>query len=128
MRAPKLICILASLLILLSSCGSAYIVTDRDNDIYINGVKKGSEKVEITRSGTPTGVDVEIKQDNEVVNSMRLKRKLTLNTVVYTFAFSVFGFFGAWQYPKSTYIKGEKKKKDGESIWAKPPKEKSIWE
>lgn len=87
---------------------------------------RGSEKVEITRSGFPTGTNVEIKKDNKVIASNRLKRKFTLNTIAYSIIFYIPGFLFSWQYPKSTYIKGENK--SNESIWSKPPDEKSIWE
>ena len=117
-----------SLLIFTTSCGVSYIVTDADNDIYVNGVKMGTEKVEITRTGVPKGANVDIKLNNKIVNSKRLKREFTLTTAALTLVYWSGLLFG-WQYPKSTYIKGKVKKHDSEeSIWAKPPEEKSIWQ
>ncbi len=110
---------------LCSSCGTAYIITDKGNDIYLDGVKKGTEKVEITRNGYPKGLDIDIKKDNKIVNSERLKRGFTSNTAICILFFGIVGALFAWQYPESTYVKG--KKKAEESIWSKTPKEKGIW-
>ncbi len=124
-------CTLLSILILLSSCAPSMILTDRGNDIYVNGVKYGTERAEIARTGIPKGTSIDIKQGNKTVNTYRLKRKFTVNTAILTLAFGWFGLGLGWQYPKSTYIKGRKSTEideKNESIWSKPPKEKSIWE
>jgi len=128
MSTIKYTCILLSLLVLLSSCGSSIILTDRGNDIYLNGEKCGTEKVEIPRTGIPKGTTIDIKQGHDIVNSYRLKRKFTFGTLLYTLAFQWVGLGLGWQYPKSTYIKGKKAKPQDTEIWSKPPKEKSIWE
>lgn len=126
MLKAKILTIFFGLTMFVSSCGTAYIVTDKGNDIYIDGQKKGSERVEITRAGFPTGVDIDIKQGNKVVHSERLKRRFTANTVIHTILFNWVGLAFAWQYPKSTYIKGEVKERET-SIWSKPPVEEGIW-
>lgn len=130
MKNSKLICVLLGLLLLLSSCGSSYIVTDRGNDIYVNGQKEGTEKVRITRTGFPSGSDIDIKQGNKIVNSQRLKRRFTVTTGVCTLLFGWVGVLFSWQYPKSTYMQGRKEQStpNSESIWSKPPKDNNIWE
>ncbi len=124
----KSLCVFLSILILFSSCGTAYIVTDKGNDIYINGEKKGTEKVEITRNGGPKKSLIEIKQGHKIVNSLQINRKFTFATFICTLLYGV-GLGVAWQYPKTTFVEGkEKKSNNGESIWSKPPDKKSIWQ
>ncbi len=105
-----------------SSCGVALIQTDPKNDIYINGIKKGTEQVEIKRNGIPGKRQVEIKKGNKVVNSVYIKRKITIKS----FLFGWPGLFFCWQFPKKTYLKGRKKSE--ENIWSLPPQNLSIWD
>lgn len=94
----------------------------------MNGQKLGTEKVEIERNGLPKKALIEIKQGNEVVNTQSLKRKFTIKTFAWTLFYGT-GLLFAWQYPETTYIEGKpEKKKNGQSIWAQPPKQKSIWQ
>ncbi len=128
MAKYKVLCYFLSILLFCSSCGTAYIVTDKGNDIYINGVKKGTERIEVKRTGGPKKIKVDIKQGNKIVNSQKVRRTFTVGSIVITLIFGLPGFIFGRQYPESTYVKGKKKSNEsGESIWSKPPEDQNKW-
>ncbi len=115
------VCLFLGVCLCSINCGTAYITTDKYNDIYIDGKKEGTEKVEIIRNGFPKKLYVEIKINGQLTNSKYIKREITLMTFIYGWVGLIFN----WKYPKTTYIKG--KKRPIESIWSDEPINQSIW-
>lgn len=127
-----------ALIVLYTSCGSAYITTDPGNSIYINGNLRGKEIVKIRRNGFLKKINVEVRDGRKRLNKIKLKRKFTLSTAGFMLLHPLIGFLFGWQYPKDTYIKGKKRSLNEESIWSKAPsktpadpqkeEKSSIWE
>lgn len=125
MRLLKLFII--SIPLFLTSCGTTYIMTDKGNDIYINGEFKAQEMVEIKRNGAPKKLAIKIQNGNTIVNETKIKRRFTIKTGVMTYVLNVIGFLTTWQFKKEYYFEGQKKPKE-ENIWEKDPDKRGIWQ
>jgi hypothetical protein len=101
----RVIFLLLILIILLSGCGTSKIITDSQYaTIYINGKRSGTGDAEITRTGFPQKMKIEVRYKGSMVACKIVKRKFTFVTFIIGYLTYGIGFITAWQYPETIMI------------------------
>jgi hypothetical protein len=113
------------------SCGTTRIVPSHDNlDIFINGKYAGNNNVNITRSGLPKKIHIQVKANGLTLSELTVRRNITLGTVLVGSWTYGLGFIFDWRYPEMIFIPIDlpsDQKTKGISPWDKP-KETSVWD
>jgi len=129
-----LLYIFAAFVIILQACGTSKIIVPGHHKmiIYIDGKRSGKDSVEITRTGIPHKLNIEVKHHGALVADQVVKRKFTFVTFLVGYLTYGAGFFTAWQYPETILIDIEKKVPGDwkQNSWDKPNEnawDKSGW-
>ena len=114
--------------LLLVSCGTTRIMLDQNinADIFVNGIKKGQNTVEIQRMGVPKRIEVSAKYQGQTLGSISVKRKFDWATFLIGYFTDGIGFLTAWRFPEQVIIPTKRLENDDFiSPWEEP--RKSIW-
>ena len=116
--------VLIAALLLATSCGHSRIFTDDPNArIYVNGKYLGKGEAEISTTGTPRSARILIKSTNGERTRKTVSRKFTATTFFLGVFSYMTGFYWAWQYPDTIYVRSAVRRgsNTGASSWDAPP-------
>jgi len=120
--------ILVIFFFLLTGCGTTRIVVDQNvnADIYLNGVKKAQNYLEITRTGTPKRIELSAKYQGQELGKISVRRKFEWTTFLVGYFTYGIGFLTAWRFPEQIVIPVKRIDMDiASNPWDTP--RKSIW-
>ena len=95
-------------------------------DIYLNGIKKGQNYFEITRTGMPKRIELSAKYHGQEVGKISVRRKFEWTTFLVGYFTYGIGFLTAWRFPEQIVIPTTPIDiNDAYSPWNAP--RKSVW-
>ncbi len=114
--------------IMFVGCGTTKIMVDQNvhADIYLNGVKKAQNYLEITRTGFPKRIELAAKYQGQTLGNISVRRKFEWTTFLVGYFTYGIGFLTAWRFPEQIIIPSIKTDNAEEiSPWDMP--QKSVW-
>jgi len=87
-------------------CGTTKIMVDQNihADIYLNGVKKAQNYLEITRTGFPRRIELAAKYQGQSLGTISVRRKFEWTTFLVGYFTYGIGFLTAWRFPEQIII------------------------